>query len=136
MKRSVKPKQVTAAILIKDDKVLIAQRPFTDPLAGKWEFPGGKVEAFESHEECLRRELQEELGIRVQVLSLFGRNRHRYGSVTIDLWAYRVRWVSGEPKPRFHADLKWVPAQDLDRFDSAEADRPFVQKLRGMLDIK
>ena len=76
---------VTAGILVKDDRVLLARRPAGDRLAGHWELPGGKVEVGETSEECLTRELAEELSIEVSAGSLFADSIHRHPDVTIRL---------------------------------------------------
>lgn len=122
-------KTVTAAILEQDGCVLLAQRPESDPLAYLWEFPGGKVEHGETPQECLRREMEEELGIHVEVLSFFGESHYRYDHGEIQLKAYRVRWVSGQIRPTAHADVRWVPLDHLDRYPVAPADRPLVRLL-------
>ncbi|SMC16632.1 8-oxo-dGTP diphosphatase [Desulfacinum hydrothermale DSM 13146] len=129
-------KQVTAAILLRGREVFIAQRPPGDRLAFRWEFPGGTVEEGETPEACLKREMEEEFGIQVQVLSFFARSLYRYDHGLIDLQAYRVRWTGGRLQPRVHAAVAWVPISRLDRYDLAPADRPFVQKLRCELDTK
>ncbi|MEJ5347274.1 MAG: (deoxy)nucleoside triphosphate pyrophosphohydrolase [Desulfosoma sp.] len=122
-------KTVTAAILQRDGCVLLAQRPASDTLAFLWEFPGGTLEPGETPEECLCREILEELGIEVEVLSFFAENRHRYDHGEIRLMAYKVRWVLGEIKPSVHAQVRWVPLKDLHHYAMAPADRPFVRRL-------
>ncbi|WP_448384025.1 (deoxy)nucleoside triphosphate pyrophosphohydrolase [Desulfosoma sp.] len=125
----MKEKTVTAAILERDGCVLLAQRPAGDPLALMWEFPGGTVEQGETPEECLRREMQEELGIHVEVAAFFGENRHRYDHGEIRLKAYRVRWISGRMRPAVHAAVRWVPIGELPGYEVAPADVPFVARL-------
>lgn len=125
----MKVKTVTAAILERDGCVLLAQRPASDPLAMLWEFPGGTVEEGETPEDCLKREMEEELGIRVDVVAFFGENRHRYDLGEIRLKAYRVRWLSGRIRPVVHAAIRWVPFAELPRYEMAPADRPFVARL-------
>lgn len=122
-------KTVTAAILEQDGCVLLAQRPSSDALAFLWEFPGGTVEPGETLEECLCREIREELGIQVEVLSFFGESRHRDDRAEIRLMAYKVRWISGHICPSVHADVRWVPIADVPRYALAPADRPFARRL-------
>ncbi|MCL6638395.1 MAG: 8-oxo-dGTP diphosphatase MutT [Firmicutes bacterium] len=122
--------KVTAAILTKDGKVLIARRPADDPLAGKWEFPGGKIEAGESPEECLRREMREEFKVDVSVGKFFGASKYRYEHAAIHLMAYLARWEKGEFDPVSHPEYRWVRIDELDRYDFAPADKPLVEKLR------
>jgi 8-oxo-dGTP diphosphatase len=125
----MKEKTVTAAILERDGCVLLAQRPAGDPLALMWEFPGGTVEQGETPEECLRREMAEELGIDVDVTAFFGENRHRYDHGQIRLKAYKVRWISGLICPAVHAAVRWVPIGELPGYELAPADRPFADRL-------
>ena len=79
-------KQVTAAIILKDNKVLIAQRSPDDKLANKWEFPGGKIEHGESPQECLKREIREELDFEIEVLDFFAESI----SMLIKLWKMKI----------------------------------------------
>jgi 8-oxo-dGTP diphosphatase len=100
---------VTAAVLEKDGMVLIARRKRGDRLADKWEFPGGKLEKGETPESCLRRELQEELGI--------------------ELLAYRVIYLSGDFQLHDHEEIRWVSPADLASHDFSAADIPIVKLL-------
>jgi 8-oxo-dGTP diphosphatase len=122
-------KKVTAALLVKDDNILIAQRSSTDKLAGKWEFAGGKIELGETPEECLVREIQEEFQIEIKVGNYFGDSIYHYKQGSIQLLAYWCERISGELKPTVHDDYKWVSFKDLRKFDFAPADIPFVEKL-------
>ena len=126
-------KEVTAAIIIDNGKVLIAQRGEKQRLAGKWEFPGGKVESGETLEECLLREIREELGIEIEVDSFFGESIYQYDIGTIRLLAYKARWVAGEFKLTEHSQIKWVGPDELGIFDFAPADIPLVKKLKNEL---
>jgi len=121
--------RVTAAILINDNKILIAQRRDTDKLAGKWEFPGGKIEDNETPEQCLIREMQEEFGIDVAINGFFGENTYDYEMETIQLLAYHTVWQSGNFSLNAHAAIKWVSVSQLHQFDFAPADKPLVDKL-------
>lgn len=125
---------VVAAILINDDKVLIAQRGDNDPLAGLWEFPGGKIEAGESPEQSLIREMQEEFCIDIEVQDFFASSTFQYEKGTIRLLAYICRWTGGVIRSTVHHDYAWVEKKQLDQYNFAPADRPLVEKLKGQGD--
>lgn len=124
-------KDVTAAILFNDQKVLIAQRAQHDPLAGLWEFPGGKIEVGESPEECLAREMREEFSIEVEVGDFLGSSLFTYGKGPIRLLAYISKWIGGELRSTVHQDFAWVSINELEHYTFAPADIPLVEKLRG-----
>ncbi len=126
-------KLVTAAIIINDGKILIAQRADNQNLDGKWEFPGGKVEPNETPEECLIREIREELGIRIEVECFFAESIYRYDTGTIRLLAYKARWIDGEYKLTAHSQIKWVRPCELENYDFAPADIPIAEKLKREL---
>ena len=119
-------KQVTVAIILKDSKVLIAQRAPSENLAGKWEFPGGKTEQGETPQECLKREIRKELDVDIEVLDFFCESIYAYHSGTIKLMAFWCRWISGEFTLRVHSNLAWVNRHELDLYDFAPADIPLV----------
>ena len=128
--------KVTAAILEKGRKILIAKRNTGDKLAGKWEFPGGKIEDYESPEECLRREMHEEFKIKVSIGEFVGSNVHHYDHISIELLAYRSFWEHGDISLNDHAEYRFVPLSQLGEFDFAPADIPFVERLiRGDIDL-
>ena len=126
---TVKLQTVTGAILFRGGKLLIARRSTADNLAKKWEFPGGKVEAGETPEACLARELDEELGIEVRVGAFLGESVYHYEHGAIRLLAYRTTWETGELKPQVHDEIKWVSLGELNQYDFAPADVPFADKL-------
>ena len=99
---------VTAAIIEKDDKVLITQRKADDKRSLKWEFPGGKVKDGETPEACLKREIKEELGIDVSVLGYFGTSIYHYDDISVELMAYQAVWQAGEIILNAHNDFRWV----------------------------
>lgn len=111
-------------------RVLLAQRMPGTHMAGRWEFPGGKLEPGEAAREGLRRELHEELGIDVTDARPLIRCRHRYADrrVLLDVW--RVSAYRGIPVGREGQPLRWVPAEELAAGDLLEADRPIVNALR------
>jgi 8-oxo-dGTP diphosphatase len=123
------PIKVTAAIIMNNGKLFIARRPAGDKLAGKWEFPGGKIENDETAEACLAREIKEEFDIDVEVAEFLGSSVYHYPDISVELLAFRTTLVSGTITMKAHEDCQWVSLQDLDQYDFAPADVPFVKKL-------
>jgi 8-oxo-dGTP diphosphatase len=121
--------KVTAGILRRSGRILITQRGPDDRHPLKWEFPGGKIEAGETPQACLRRELDEELGIRVRVGGMLVRHLHREDQCQIDLLAFRVHWVAGQIGLKVHSQCRWVTAAALSGFDFLPADRPIIAHL-------
>lgn len=95
-----------------------------------WEFPGGKIEAGETPEQCLNRELREEFEIDAVVGEFIATSVHRYDFGTVELMAFKTRIVAGEIRLNDHADMAWVRAGDLERYDFAPADVPFVEMIK------
>ena len=122
---------VTAAVIEKEGKVLLAQREQGDRLAGKWEFPGGKIEKGETPKDCLAREIREELGIEVRVGEFICSSRFDYDHASVEVLAYRCKWVGGELQQNAHQALQWVVPEALVEIDLAEADRPIARCLFG-----
>lgn len=112
-------------------RVLIARRGPDKRHPGKWELPGGKIEAGESAEACLVRELDEELGIAVEVGAYVATHVHDYGRGPIALEAWRCRWIAGRLRLVDHDAVAWVEVEALEGFDLAEADVPLVRALAG-----
>jgi len=128
---SEKPVGVSAGVLRRDGTVLACQRRADQEHAGKWEFPGGKIEAGETPQQCLERELDEELGIRATVGALLARRRHSYpGGPTVDVRFFAVDRFEGEIDNRIFAQFKWVGFDELDDLDWLEGDRPILSALR------
>ena len=123
--------KVTAAILVKDNKIIIAKRGPNDRLANKWEFPGGKVEINETPEQCLKREIKEEFDIDVSVGKYLGSSIYHYDHISIELMAYRTYWENGKIDLKDHDDFKWISLEQLAEFDFAPADLVFVEKLQS-----
>lgn len=121
--------RVTAAVIERDGKILIAKRKSTDRMGGRWEFPGGKLNLNESPEECLKRELKEELNIEAQIGEFICRSKFRYMLVPLELLVYRAKYVSGELKALEHDDIKWVLPADLNKYDFVKADIGVVERL-------
>lgn len=131
-KNKVKKSQwipVVAGFLKKDGKILVGQRPINNSLAGQWEFPGGKIEAGESPEQALARELNEELGIEAEIGELKHAYTHCYGEVGILILFYEVKFWRGEPKPQHHMMLEWIYPQELALRPIPEANKKILDKL-------
>jgi 8-oxo-dGTP diphosphatase len=126
---------VAAALVDADGRVLIAQRPEGKSMAGLWEFPGGKIEADESPESALIRELREELGIAVKeaCLAPFTFTSHSYPNFHLLMPLYVCRRWDGIPEPRHHAALKWVRPKDMKDHPMPAADLPLIPMLRDLL---
>lgn len=123
-------KEVTAAIIIEKNKILIAQRGANEKLAGKWEFPGGKIELGETPQQCLKREIREELEVDIEVGSYLGESIYTYSNGEIKLIAYFATIIGGEIKLSVHDKIEWVTIGAMDKYDFAPADIPFVEKLK------
>lgn len=121
---------VAAALFNRAGEVLIAQRPLGKALAGRWEFPGGKVDAGESERVALARELREELGIEVLSARPCMRLTHAYPDREVELSLWIVERFLGEPRPLDAQALKWVFPAALAAEDLLEADQPFIEALR------
>lgn len=119
---------VAAGIIRRGDRILICQRPEGKSLAGKWEFPGGKLEAGETPEECLVRELREELGFEARVEGIVDA-RAEYEAGDFLILYYNVAVVSGEPSPLEHAQIKYVPPCELAEYDFPGTDAAVAEKL-------
>ena len=127
---------VTAVALIdKDGRVLIAQRPDGKPMAGLWEFPGGKVEPGETPELALIRELQEELAIDVTAACLapFTFASHSYETFHLLMPLYVCRRWSGQPQAQEGQNIEWVRAARLADYPMPPADVPLIAMLRDLL---
>lgn len=116
-----------AIILNKERKILAAQRSFTMSLPLKWEFPGGKIESNETPEQCIIREIKEELDIKISIIRPFTASQYIYPTVTINLIPSICQYVSGEIFLKEHANYKWLNPNELLDLDWAEADIPIVK---------
>ncbi|HWE86291.1 MAG TPA: (deoxy)nucleoside triphosphate pyrophosphohydrolase [Terracidiphilus sp.] len=121
---------VAAALIVRGEEVLICQRRPDQPMALQWEFPGGKIEAGESPEEALARELDEELGIRAQIGPKVTHIRHNYRhGGAVDLQFFAVREFTGELENRIFAQLRWTRLEDLPQYEFLPADRGLIRDL-------
>ena len=122
--------EVSAGVIFQDGKVLITQRRAGDHLGGLWEFPGGKRHPGESYEDCLRRELMEELGIEVDVGERFAVVTHDYPEKSVHLEFFLCRWRRHEPRAIGVADFAWVDREQLTQYSFPAADEQLLEKLK------
>jgi 8-oxo-dGTP diphosphatase len=125
---------VAGALIDGQDRVLIAARPPGKHMAGRWEFPGGKIAAGESPETALRRELLEELGIEVRRCRFEMSLVHAYPDREVELLFHVVEAWTGTPESREGQSLRWVPISALGDEDILEADLPFIRTLQQRAD--
>lgn len=119
---------VTCAIILKDNKILVAQRSETMKLPLKWEFPGGKVEENETEETCLLREIKEELNLDIQILKRLETKRFDYDTFSINLIPFISQYLTGELVLSEHKAVKWLSKEELFPLDWAPADIPVLEE--------
>ncbi|MCQ2252838.1 MAG: (deoxy)nucleoside triphosphate pyrophosphohydrolase [Bacteroidales bacterium] len=120
--------KVTCGILQKGDKYFVAKRPADKFMGGFWEFPGGKVEDDEFESECLHREWDEELGIRIMILNEYMPITYKYPKFTIDLYAYSVQLMDDEITLKEHTEAGYFSKAELLEMDLSPADRLLVER--------
>jgi 8-oxo-dGTP diphosphatase len=120
---------VVCALIERDGRILMAQRPPHKHLGLKWEFPGGKIEPGEAAEAALHREIREELGCTIEILHTLPRTTHAYEKVTIEMIPFVARLAtdSAEPHPHEHVALQWIEPAGLASLDLPAADDPIVE---------
>jgi mutator protein MutT len=119
---------VVAAVVERDGAYLLTRRPDGSHLAGQWEFPGGKVEPGERLDECLRRELLEELAVHGLVGREILTTAHAYPDRNVELHFFECE-IQGEPSSLLAQEIRWVPRADLSRLDLPPADAALIRHL-------
>lgn len=122
-------KQVTAALIKNNDKYLICQRAEDDECPLQWEFPGGKLEEGETLEECIIREIKEELELDIKVNGIFTTNVYHFAGREIFFTVFNAEIVGGSMKLNVHNDAKWVTLDEMSQYGFMPADIVFVEKL-------
>jgi mutator protein MutT len=123
--------EVSAALIFRAGKLLITQRHAQAHLGGLWEFPGGKLEAGETFEQCLIREIHEELGVEISVGEVFEEISHDYPEKSVRLKFFFCKILSGEPQKIGVADFRWIKINELNDFEFPAADAQLLQKLEN-----
>ncbi|MBM7643603.1 (deoxy)nucleoside triphosphate pyrophosphohydrolase [Streptococcus loxodontisalivarius] len=121
--------QVVAAAILKDGKYFCAQRPEGKSLSGKWEFPGGKLEANESPEQALIREIKEEFNSTIEIIDFVNDASYDYDFGTVSMKTFRAHLVEGDLQLLEHQDAIWLDPNNLNTLDWAPVDRPAVDLL-------
>ena len=128
-RKAVPHQDIVIAVIVKRGKFLLGKRPPGGLLGGLWEFPGGKIEAGETHCEALLREAREELGIKVSVGPPIATVSHVYSHLKVTLHVYLCEHVSGVPKPKVHEQIKWISFADLKKYPLPGANHRFLEAL-------
>lgn len=121
--------EVVAALIWRDEKFMICQRPAHKARGLLWEFVGGKIEDGETKEEALVRECREELGISLSVGDVFMQVEHEYPDLTVRLTLFHAFIASGEPQKLEHNDIRWITPQEIPNYDFCPADVEILQKI-------
>ena len=121
--------QVVAALIWRDEKFMICQRPLSKTRALQWEFVGGKVEEGETLEQALNRECIEEIGVVVEVGSVFAEVDHVYPDITIHLTLFNARLAGGEPKKLEHNDIRFITPSEIPQYEFCPADKDILEKI-------
>ena len=121
---------VVAAVIEQDDRFLLTRRQAGVHLAGMWEFPGGKIDADETHPAALTREIREELDVDVEIRELIFETTHAYPDRTIALFFYRCR-LKGAPRPLLGQEMRWVARNELAALPFPPSDAELIRLLGG-----
>jgi len=123
----IKKLDVVAAVIKENDRYFVAKRPDSSHLGGKWEFPGGKIEDGETHQEAIKREMMEEFCVEIDPTNLIGDILHQYPDKLIHLFFYNARISNGEITPTEHPQICWADTDKLLDIGLAEGDFVFTK---------
>lgn len=127
MKKQV---HVVGAVIVNEaNEIFCAKRSSEMTLANYWEFPGGKIEAGESAPHALKREIAEELACTIEVFGEVEDTIYEYDAIIVRLQTYMAKIIDGEPIAQEHAEIRWVPVNQLATLEWAPADIPAVHKI-------
>lgn len=127
---------VAAGLIFRKGKILICKRPEGSHLAGYWEFPGGKQEKGETLEECLSREIKEELGIEIDAEKQMITVQHEYEIKQVTLHFFRCRTLKGTPRAREGQEIRWVDQEDLSKYRFPPPDLRVIEIITADTTLK
>lgn len=134
---SLASKQIGVAVIRDDrDLILIDRRLAKGLLGGFWEFPGGKIEGNETVQECIKREILEEIGIEIAVDSHLITIDHTYSHFRVNLQVYNCRYLSGQARAIECEEIRWVTIQELDNYTFPAANQEIIRALKDMVNSK
>ncbi|MCA2692095.1 MULTISPECIES: 8-oxo-dGTP diphosphatase MutT [unclassified Microcystis] len=134
---SLASKQIGVAVIRDDrDLILIDRRLAKGLLGGFWEFPGGKIEGNETVQECIKREILEEIGIEIAVDSHLITIDHTYSHFRVNLQVYNCRYLSGKARAIECEEIRWVTIQELDHYTFPAANQEIIRALKDMVNSK
>ena len=125
--------QVTAALIEKQGKILLARRKAGKHMGEKWEFPGGKIDPGESPQEALRRELAEEFSIEARIGEYLGSPEFRQGEIELEIQLYRALHLGGTFILHDHEEIRWVAPQEVESYELVDSDRKLFRDYVGKL---
>ena len=135
MTETTKPlshKKIGVAVIYNDaGLILIDRRPDKGLLGGLWEFPGGKIEPGETVEECIKREIKEEIDIEIEVGENLINLDHTYSDFKVTLYVHICRYLRGEPKPIECQEIRWVSLEEIVQFSFPEANTKIIEMLKS-----
>ena len=137
-KDTVKKKrlEIGVACIFRDKKVLIQTRPKGKSFAGKWEFPGGKIEEGERARDCTARKIKEELGAKIKVGSMFFKNVHHFDTVVLVLLFYKCKLIDQEePRPQENQEIQWISVDQFKDFKFLPTNKKILNKLREIPEL-
>ena len=134
---SLASKQIGVAVIRDDrDLILIDRRLAKGLLGGFWEFPGGKIEGNETVQECIKREILEEIGIEIAVDSHLITIDHTYSHFRVNLQVYNCRYLSGQARAIECEEIRWVTIEELDNYTFPAANQEIIRALKDMVNSK
>ncbi len=128
--------EIGVACIFRDKKVLIQTRPKGKSFAGKWEFPGGKIEEGERARDCAKREIREELGTEIKVGDMFFKDVHHFDTVILVLLFHKCELVKDEPTPQEKQEIKWIGVEDFAGIKFLPTNYRILKKLKELSELK
>ncbi|MGI0481940.1 8-oxo-dGTP diphosphatase MutT [Geminocystis sp. CENA526] len=129
-------KKIGVAVIVSEEgQILIDRRLPTGLMANLWEFPGGKIEQGETPQDCIKREIKEELGITIEVDRALTEITHNYSEFIVTLYVYVCRIIEGEPQPLECSEVRWVTSSELNNFEFPQANQEIIDLLQKNLKL-